>query len=64
MMRQQEVQQFLAAALECSVYVAPKDPGLTHAELFEAGGRVGYQEGELGDALGASPHRCTSGIRG
>ena len=51
MMRQQEVQQFLAAALECSVYVAPKDPGLTHAELFEAGGRVGYQEGELGDAL-------------
>ena len=51
MMRQQEVQQFLTAALECSVYVAPKDPGLTHAELFEAGGRVGYQEGELGDAL-------------
>jgi hypothetical protein len=47
----QQVAAFLRAALECSVYVAPTDPGLSTSELFEVGKRAGYQEGELGDAL-------------
>jgi hypothetical protein len=43
--------QFLRTALECSIYHAPRDPGLTQAELFEVGNKAGFQEGEIGDAL-------------
>lgn len=50
-MSQQKVMAFLQIALECSVYVAPKEPGLTYAELLEVGKRVGLQAGEIGDAL-------------
>ncbi len=42
---------FVRAALECSIYLAPTEPGLTHAELVEIGRRLGYQVGELNDAL-------------
>lgn len=42
---------FLKACLECSVYVAPTDPGLTLGELLEAGRSVGLQPGEISDAL-------------
>jgi hypothetical protein len=45
----QEIVTFLKAALECSVYVDPLEPGLTYDELVEAGKRVGYQHGEIGD---------------
>jgi hypothetical protein len=48
----QEIISFLKAALECSVFVDPVDPGLTVEELVEIGKRVGYQQGEIGDALG------------
>jgi len=48
---QQRVVSFVRVALECSVYVAPLQPGLTHAELLELGGRLGYQPGEINDAL-------------
>jgi hypothetical protein len=48
---QQEITKFLRAALECSVYLAPNDPGLTREELFEIGKRIGLQDGEIGDAL-------------
>ena len=50
-MHLQKLTTFLKAALECSVYLAPTDPGLSTSELFEVGRRAGYQEGEMGDAL-------------
>lgn len=46
-----QVKSIVRAALECSVYVAPSAPGLTHAELLEIGQRLGYQSGEINDAL-------------
>jgi hypothetical protein len=51
MLRYQAVMKFVQAALECSVYLAPLDPGLTREELFEAGKREGYEPGEIGDSL-------------
>lgn len=50
-MNHQEIIAFLQAALECSVYLSPREPGLTAAELFEAGKRVGFLDGEIGDSL-------------
>lgn len=50
-MHLQQLTVFLRAALECSVYLAPTEPGLSQSELFEVGKRAGYQEGEMGDAL-------------
>jgi hypothetical protein len=50
-MRRQQLTEFLQAALECSVYLAPKEPGLTPTELVEAGRPLGFQEGEIGDVL-------------
>jgi hypothetical protein len=47
----QQLTVFFRAALECSVYLAPTEPGLSASELFEVGKRAGYQEGEMGDAL-------------
>lgn len=47
----QEVTSFLQIALECSFYLAPREPGLTYDELQEVGKRAGYLEGEIGDAL-------------
>jgi hypothetical protein len=41
----------LKAALECSVYVSPRDPGLTYGELATIGTTAGYLEGEVNDAL-------------
>jgi hypothetical protein len=48
-----ELKNFLAAALECSVYFSPRDPGLTFPELTEIAKRAGYLDGEIADAL---PH--------
>jgi hypothetical protein len=42
---------FLRACLECSIVIAPTDPGLTLAELLEAGRGGGYQAGEISDVL-------------
>lgn len=47
----QNVVAFVRAALECSIYLAPIEPGLTHPELVEVGRRLGYQLGEINDAL-------------
>lgn len=47
----QEVGKFLQAALECSVFIAPREPGLTYNEVLEAGKRAGFQPGEIDDAL-------------
>jgi len=46
----QELITFLKAALECSVFVSPTDPGLSYDEMLEVGKRAGYQAGEVGDA--------------
>ena len=46
-----QVVQFVQAALECSIYIAPKDFGLTYDEIMEVGKRIGFQAGEIGDAL-------------
>jgi hypothetical protein len=48
-----EIHQDLMAAIECSVYHAPREPGLTFQEMIEVGSQVGYQRGELGDAITA-----------
>ena len=56
----QEIISFLKMALECSVYVNPKDPGLTFQELSEIGKRAGYRDGEVNDAL---PHASTANFR-
>jgi hypothetical protein len=47
----QEVVSFIRAALECSLFVAPLEPGLTHDEVMEVCKRVGFQPGEVNDAL-------------
>jgi len=47
----QSIIRFLRAALECSIYHAPTEPGLTYDELFEAGRRNGLQSGEISDAM-------------
>src|SRR5216683_6000438 len=47
----QEIITFLKAALECSVFLDPTDPGLSYEEILEIGRRVGWQPGEIGDAL-------------
>jgi hypothetical protein len=47
----QDVIAFVRAALECSVYVAPLDPGLSYDEILAVGKGAGYQEGELNDAI-------------
>jgi len=48
----QEVIKFIRAALECSIFLAPREPGLTYDEILEIGKRAGFQEGEIGDAIG------------
>src|ERR1700691_3165408 len=47
----QEIISLLKAALECSVYISPCDPGLTFQELAEVGKRAGFLEGEINDSL-------------
>lgn len=51
-----EVEGFVCAALEASMYVSPRDHGLTHEELFEAGTRVGLKKGEITESIG----RCAA----
>lgn len=46
----QNVINFLHAALECSIYANPGDPGLTLVELTEAAHRAGFRAGEINDA--------------
>ncbi|MDR3489797.1 MAG: hypothetical protein P4M05_33525 [Bradyrhizobium sp.] len=47
----QAIIDLLKAALECSVFINPADPGLSGTELLEVGKRAGYQDGETNDAL-------------
>jgi hypothetical protein len=50
-MPRQEIAKFLSGAIEASVYVSPRDPGLTLDELHEVGSRLGLKNGEINDAL-------------
>lgn len=47
----QEIISFLRAALECSVFVDPIDPGLSYEEILEVGKRANYLPGEIGDEM-------------
>jgi hypothetical protein len=47
----QEIINFLKAALECSVFLDPTSPGLSYDEILEVGRRVDLQAGEISDAL-------------
>jgi hypothetical protein len=38
-------------ALECSLVLAPREPGLTSQELLEVGRRCGLKDGEMNDVL-------------
>ncbi len=49
-----EVVQFVTNALESTVFLAPTDQGLTAAELVDLGRSLGYEAGEVGDAINAS----------
>lgn len=49
--RASEVVEFIEAALECTIYVVPRDPGLTLDELCEVGKRLGFLPGEISDVL-------------
>ncbi len=46
-----EIEQLVRAAVHSSVFVSPTAPGLTAAEVIEVGKRLGYEEGELNDAI-------------
>lgn len=45
-------EKFVRAALECSIFFCPRDPGLTHDELHEAGRRVGIGVGDVDAGTG------------
>jgi hypothetical protein len=47
----QEIISFIRAALECSVFLDPTDPGLSYEEILEVGKHLGWQAGEIGDNL-------------
>jgi hypothetical protein len=47
----QEIVALLKAALECTIYLSPRDLGLTFQELAEVAKRAGYLDGEINDAL-------------
>src|ERR1700732_68749 len=53
-MPEQRVKNFISEALERSVFLNPREPGLSFAELKEIGARAGLREGEIGDAFIAS----------
>jgi hypothetical protein len=51
MTHQQKIAEFLTAAFECTIYLAPTDIWLTYDELLEVGRASGYLDGEIRDAI-------------
>lgn len=47
----QHVAKLIQGALECSLVLAPREPGLTYQELVEVGRRCGLKDGEMNDVL-------------
>src|SRR5207244_1025926 len=56
----QDIVNLLKAAVECSIFIEPTDPGLTYQEILEVGKRAGYQSGEVGDAALQAGERSSS----
>jgi hypothetical protein len=46
----QEIIKLLKAAIECSIFLDPIEPGLSYEEILEVGTQAGYQAGEVSDA--------------
>lgn len=59
-MRYMEIANAIQVALECTIYIAPTDLGLTVSEIVEALGRIGYQRGEIGEALRSLDEQANS----
>jgi hypothetical protein len=53
----QEITTLLKAAVECSVFISPTDPGLSYQEILEIGKRAGFQQGEVGDSANHAGQR-------
>jgi hypothetical protein len=49
--RMSDIDNFIVSALEASIFVAPRDHGLTSEELVEVGQRLNFRPGELNDAI-------------
>lgn len=47
----QQVPDFLEPAIECSVYLDPRQPGLSYEELAECGRQAGFKDGKINDVL-------------
>ena len=45
------IEDFTNAALECSIYLSPEQPGLTQEELTEVCQQAGFRPGEINDAI-------------
>jgi len=50
-MNEEQIVTFLQAALECSFYLAPTEPGLSYEEIYDVGSRAGLQLSEIRAAL-------------
>lgn len=51
MMHLQKVRTCVREALECSVFVSPRGPGLTFSEIHEVCTKMGFQPGETADGM-------------
>jgi hypothetical protein len=51
MLHLNKVKTFIREAIECSVFIRPREPGLTFVEINEIGARIGFQPGEIGDSF-------------
>ncbi len=63
-MSAQEIEKLLNVALECSIYLAPREPGLTHDELEDIGKRAGFLKGEIEDTIGKVMQQSFGGCPG
>ncbi|MGC1779927.1 MAG: nucleotide-binding protein [Xanthobacteraceae bacterium] len=61
-MSSRKVESFFSGALECSIYLAPKEPGLTHDELQDVGKKAGFLKGEIEDAITKVGQQSFDGI--
>lgn len=46
-----DIDELVKAAVHCSVFLSPTNPGLTRAEIIEVGKRLGFGEGQIDDAV-------------
>lgn len=53
--------EFILGALRASILISPRDHGLTHDEIMEAGKRFGFKPGELSDGFRTANVTATFG---